>query len=285
MPEIISYFSFEFYKVRHTAFLADNRRWYVRLDHLCEQMGLNVEGQRRRIQGRKAIAEYYVTMVTDTDYKGTLRKQEVGFVDLEILPYWLGMIEENKLKAEIRDRIVLYQRDFVRTAWAAYRSEMFSPDLIAEMDTHLPPQERAMYELMGEFQTLRRKVELVSGKLDEELARFGLKLADFDNRFQAMESKVIGEANIYPEQALMIGEMIKAVGTAMYEAHRAKSKSEAYMNAQSDFKREFGVHLYTALPQKRLDEAVQFLARRWQHLKPGQPLPNIFEGHQPSLLK
>ena len=284
MPEILSTFSFEFYGVNHIAFLADNRHWYVRLDHLCEQMGVDLAGQRRRIQGNKAIAEYYVVMTASTDYKGSVRKQEVGFLDTEALAFWLGTIELNKLKEEIQPRILLYQRDFVRTVHAAYRSEMFSPDLIAEMDAHLPKEERAMYELMAQFQELRRKVEALNGKLDKDLASVGLKMSDLGGRMERIEAKVIGEATIYDEQALAIGEMIVAVGTAMNEANRSKiGKAEAYKNAQMEFKREFGVHIYSALPLSQYEEAVQFLSRRWQHYRPGQPLPDVFRRDQKSL--
>ena len=284
MPEITDTFSFEFYDVKHIAFLANNRRWYVRLDHLCEQMGVDLAGQRRRIQGNEAISEHYVVMVADTDYQGSTRKQEVGFLDLEALPFWLGMIEVNKVKEEIRPRILLYQRDFVRTVFAAYRSEMFSPDLIAEMDTHLPQEERALYELMSQFQELRRKVEALNGKLDKDLASVGLTLGDLGGRVDRIEAKVIGEATIYDNQAQTIGEMIVAVGTAMYEANRSKiGKAEAYKNAQMEFKREFSVHIYSALPLSRYEDAVQFLSHRWQHYRPGQALPDVFRRDQKSL--
>lgn len=284
MPSILSNFTFEFHGVKHIAFLADNRHWYVRLDHLCEQMGVDLGGQRRRIQGNPAISEHYVSMPVDTDYKGSVRRMEVGFLDLEALPFWLGMIEINKVKAEIQPRILLYQKDFVRTVYAAYRSELFSPDLIAEMDAHAAPEERAMYELMGQFQELRRKVETLNGRLDQDLASVGLKLGDLGGRLERMEAKVVGEATVYDKQALALSEMIVAVGSAMYEANRSKmAKAEAFKNAQMEFKREFGVHIYSALPLARYEEAVQYLTRRYQHFLPGAPLPDVFRRNQNSL--
>jgi|GEM_PF-1665321 len=285
MPEIMDRFSFAFYGVSHHAYLANNRRWYVRLDHLCEQMGLDLAGQRRRIQGNEAVAEYYAVMNTDTDYQGKIRKQDVGFLDLEALPYWLGMIELNKVRAEIRPRILFYQKDFVRTVYAAYRSEMFSPDIIGEMDATASPQERAMYELMAQFQEVRHKVEALNGRLDQDLASVGIKLGDLGGRLERMEAKVIGEATIYDNQAQAISEMINTVGTAMYEANRSKmGKAEAYKKAQMDFKQRFGVHIYSALPVARYEEAVQYLRQRWQHFRPGLPLPDVFHCNQDSLL-
>ena len=57
MPEITDTYSFEFYGVKHIAFLANNRRGYVRLDHLCELMGVHLAGQRQRIQGQAQLVE------------------------------------------------------------------------------------------------------------------------------------------------------------------------------------------------------------------------------------
>jgi P22_AR N-terminal domain len=89
--------------------VSDARRWYVRLDHLCEQLGLDPSGQRRRVQTNEAIADYYVVMSIETEYQDSTRLREVGFLDLEALPFWLGMIETAKIKPEIRPRLLLYQ--------------------------------------------------------------------------------------------------------------------------------------------------------------------------------
>jgi hypothetical protein len=84
----------------------------------------------------------------------------------------------------------------------------------------------------------------------------------------------------------MVSDMIAAVGVAMYEANRSKmGKAEAFKNAQMDFKREFGVHIYSALPLVRFDEAVQYLTRRWEHFLPGRPLPDVFRQNQGSLFQ
>jgi hypothetical protein len=77
--------------------------------------------------------------------------------------------------------------------------------------------------------------------------------------------------------------MIKAVGTALYETKKY-GKSESYALAQDDFKNQFGIHIYSALPATRMEDAIQYLSSRWKHLKPGKPLPDIFHGNQVSLL-
>ena len=158
-------------------------------------MGVDLS-QRRRVQGNEAISEHYVVMVRRYGLQGSTRKQDVGFLDLEALPFWLGMIEVNKSQGRNPASHSALPARFRRTVFAAYRSEMFSPDLIAEMDTHLPQEERELYELMSQFQELRRKVEALNGKLNKDLASVGLTLGDLGGRVDRIEAKVIGEATI-----------------------------------------------------------------------------------------
>jgi hypothetical protein len=283
MPEIVGKFSFLFYGEKHIAFMADDHHWYVRLDHLCERLGLDPAGQRRRVEKSKVTGEYYVTMETETEYMGTIRMRKVGFLNLDLLPYWLGTIEVEKLKEDVQTRVILYQKDFIRTARDAYRSEMFDPDFLAEMDTHLPPEQRTMNELMAEFMATRRKVEMLNGQLNADLKAVGLTIQDLGGRIERLEAKIKSDATVYPPQANAIREMIAAVGTAMFKANPSMGKSKAYMHAQQIFKDEFGVHIYSALPLDKYEEAVRFLQNQWRHFLPGEPLPDVFHRKQSAL--
>src|SRR3990172_3485667 len=98
MPEVVNTYSFRFYGTQYVAYYADDRNWYLSLAQLCEGLGLDRRAQQRRVQEHEAISDLYVTMVVDTPYKDAVRKQEVGFLNLEALPFWLGMIETAKVK-------------------------------------------------------------------------------------------------------------------------------------------------------------------------------------------
>ena len=80
--------------------------------------------------------------------------------------------------------------------------------------------------------------------------------------------------------------MIKCVGMAMYESNKSKvAKSQAIARVMADFKETFKVPVYTALHPDQYEAAVEFLKRRFQHYKPGAPLPDAFiGGRQTSLL-
>jgi P22_AR N-terminal domain/ORF6C domain len=285
MLEIIQGFPFEFYSKNYVAHLASDRQFYIRLDDVCDGLGIDSASQRRRIQNDEAIADKLVNISIDTPYQDTTRKREVAFLNLRAIPYWLGTIDAKRVKEEIRRQVILFKRDFAETAWFVYRSDILPPEIISEVDSYATPQERELAELMTDFRGLKKKVDLLSGRVDEELKRVGLTLEELGGRFEVMQAKVVAEAAINSEQAWLIQRLIQVVGEAMFESGRVKPRSAAHAQAQQEFKDHFRIHIYTALREAQLEEAIEYLTKRWQHFKPGQPLPGIFRsGHQPSLL-
>jgi hypothetical protein len=284
MPEIIQGFPFEFYGETYVASLASDRQFYIRLDDVCTGLGIDPASQRRRIQSDEAIADKLVNIPVETPYQDTTRTREVACLNLRALPYWLGTVDANRVKTEIRAKIILFKRDFAETAWFVYRSEILPAEIISEVDSYATPHERELAELMTDFRTLKNKVDLLSGKVEEELARLGLTLGDLGGRFAAVEAKVIAEAAINSQQAHLVQKCIQEVGEAMFQSGKVKPRSLAHARAQQEFKDQFHVHIYTALPERRLQEALDFLASRWQFHQPGKPLPQVFRsGHQPGL--
>jgi uncharacterized protein YlxP (DUF503 family) len=285
--EIVQGFPFEFYGATHTAYLASDRQFYLRLDHTCEALDIDPNSQRRRIQNDDAISDKLVLIPFETPYQDSVRVRQVACLNLRALPYWLGTLDASRVKEELRPRIKLYKRDFAETAWFVYRADILPAEIISEMDAYVTPQERELAELMAEFRSLKRKVDVLTGRLDEELSRFGVAVGELGGRVELIQARVIGEATVNSEQAWLLSELIKLVGAALYESQRSRthiSKSQAFARAQLEFKEHFRVHIYSALPQRRMEEALEFLAGRWRFYQPGQPLPELFSGgHQPSL--
>jgi len=76
----------------------------------------------------------------------------------------------------------------------------------------------------------------------------------------------------------------RRAGDALNRLRAAVGHMPASAEAHNDFKDTFDVHIYSVLPEDRIEEAVRYLAGRWAKLNPGAPLPGLFQGgHQPSL--
>ena len=263
MPEIVHSVPFVFYGETFQAYLAADRQWYIPVNEVCGALDIDPRSQRRRIQEDEAIAHRLVNIPMETPYQNTTRVQQVSCLNLRALPYWLGTIDANRVKEAYRKKVILFKREFAEAAWAVFRSDMIPPDLLAEMDAHLPPQEREYLEAMDQLRQVRKKMDLLSGKLDEEAL---------------IDKKIVN-----PAQARLLQEMIAAVAEVKY-AKTKKPKSQCFAEVHEEFKSAFQVHIYSILPEEQLEAAITFLGSRWAFYSPGQPLPDIFRGsHQPSL--
>lgn len=283
MPNAIQGAPFVFYGEIFNAYLADDRQWYLPLQEVCQALGLDVSGQRQRIQRDDALSDFLVNIPIETPYQDTTRIREVACLNIRRLPYWLGTVEVSRVKEEHRKKVILYKREFAEAAWAVFRSEMIPSDLLAEMDTHLPPQEREYLEAMDQLRQVRKKLDMLSGKLDEELAKVGAELQDLTGRLGTLEEALASKKIVNPAQARLLQEMIAAVAEAKH-AKTKKPKSQCFAEVHEEFKSSFQVHIYSILPEEQLEAATTFLGARWAFYNPGQPLPEIFRGsHQPSL--
>jgi|WetSurMetagenome_2_1015567.scaffolds.fasta_scaffold24128_2 hypothetical protein len=201
MAQITNSFPFEFYGTTIEVHMADDAHWYIRLDHMCEHLGLDSNSQRRKLQEHPAIGDRCVPILIDTPYRNSTRKQEVWFLDIHILHLWLGMIQVLKVREELRERLIFYQRDLAQSLWLLYRSETFPKEILDEINASMSPNDRQVAEIFEAAQELRRKVDILNGHLDEELSRLGLVIGNLDNRLGAVETKIIGEETINSQQA------------------------------------------------------------------------------------
>lgn len=284
MPEILQGFPFEFYGETYVAYLADDRQFYISLNDMCRGLGVDARSQRRRIQEDEAITDKLVNLPMETPYQDSTRIQDVACLNLRALPYWMGTIDARRVKDEVRPKVILFKRDFAETAWFVYRSEILPPELSAEVEKYDTPYERELAELMADFRSLKVKVDRLSGRMDAELERLGLTLDDLGGRFASVEAKVIAEAAINSQQARQLQKCLQEVAEAAFQSGKIKPRSRAHAQVQQEFKDEFGIHIYTALSEQRLPEAISYLAGRWQFYKPGERPPEIFRsGHQPAM--
>lgn len=285
MLQIIHSIPFEFYGEVFQAYLSDDRHWYIPLQDVCFALGVDTNGQRQRIQRDEAIQDRLVNIPMETAYQNTTRVREVACLNLRALPYWLGTIDALRVKDEHRKKVILFKREFAEAAWFVFRSEIIPSELRAEMDTYDTPQEQEYAALMDEARDLRKKLDLLNGKVERELERVGGDVRDLVGRLGALEAKLVGRTIINSAQARLLSDLVSSVALSQHEHNRKKSKSQCFAEVHEDFKRNFQVHIYSVLPEEQLEDAINYLAGRWARLNPNQPLPDNFRGgHQPSLL-
>lgn len=266
--ELTQDFPFEFYGDLFVAHLANDRQFYIKLVDVCNGMGLELDSQRRRIQNDEAISDKLLVIKADTAYKDSVRKIDVAFLNIRALPYWLGTIDVKRVKPEIYEKIVRFKRSFAETAWQVYRSDLLPPEVLAEIEMYEGPERAEIGQAMDRIRGVTKRLDQLEG------------------RMSAIEARMSSEAVINTRQQWQIKTMIEAVGEALYENKGGTMpKTQCHGLAQNDFKQQFRLPVYSLLPESKMEEAVNYLTQRYQRLRPGAKLPEVFsDGIQKNLL-
>lgn len=91
----------------------DGNQWAA-LKPMCDSLGIDTWTQQRKLNA-KSWATTSVMLVVAADGK----TREMVMVDSKTIPMWLATIDENKVNAESRPKLVAYQRE-ARDALDAY---------------------------------------------------------------------------------------------------------------------------------------------------------------------
>lgn len=147
---------------------------------LCEAMGLDSRSQLRRIENDAAMSDglsMLVVPVLRSD--GSSQEREVACLSLRLLPYWRGTIDVGRVKPDLKQKIVRFKRELADVAWAAFRSQMLPPDILAELDTSLPPAEREYHALLNQ-----------AANLKEQVGEHGTRIKGLEDCISALESRL-----------------------------------------------------------------------------------------------
>lgn len=116
--------------------LASDRQVYVRLDELCNFIGLDPKGVADRIRHCVSTADLLVFMTTSGN--GTKAQLEAAFLNLAALSFWLGMVASARMNHPDRhDQLARYTFDFLDTSWMFYRAAARDLERTGIMQTRL----------------------------------------------------------------------------------------------------------------------------------------------------
>ena len=173
---------------------------YTPMKTIVENMGLDWSGQAAKFRSNKG--RWSVEMISTVAEDG--KQRELLCLPIRKLPGFLASINPKKVKAEISEKVIIYQNecdDALWDYWTKGRAER-KP----EQPTALPPT----------------------------------------------------DAPITPDQQCTLQALVKARIEAIPEAERPKG---LYPQIWNRFKNHFRVAKYSQLPQTRMSEAVEYLAK------------------------
>ncbi len=227
---------------------------YVPLRPLCDYLGLSYTGQRDRIR-RDPVLSGYIHQIRILRSVEEGSEQEMICLALKFLPGWLFGISVNRIKKELRSKIIRYQRESYDVLWEAFQAGRLTAEPAFEdlLDRDTPAAQA--YKMAQAIMALARQQLMLESRVDGVEGRVG----GVEARLEQVET-TLGDPgrHVTPEQASQISQAVKAVAMEMSK----RSRRNEYGGVYGELYRKFGITSYKLLPSSRFEEAMGFL-RDW----------------------
>ncbi len=238
---------------------------FVPVRPICEFLGVTWSPQLRRIN-RDPILSEVATSVTVTVTESGQRGQMLC-LPIDYLNGWLFGINATRVKEEIRERLLRYQRECYQTLAQAFGGtqveEATSPTLAALGQVR--EMGMAIVRMAEEQMAFERRLAQTENRIDQAAVVYG----DLTKRVRLLEQKMLPGNPITEEQASQISQGVKSVALAL---GKQTSRNE-FGSVYGELYRRFGITSYKLLPTSRFAEAVAFLTEWYLELDTGEDVP------------
>jgi len=126
------------------------KRW-IAMKPIAEAIGLDWHGQRKRINRDPVLST--CTVIMTSQIPGDDQSREAMFLDLDYLNGWLFGIDANRVKPELREQVIEYQRECYKVLAGHFREQEVSAQ--AKANKRVSQMERAYFERYPERRVVR----------------------------------------------------------------------------------------------------------------------------------
>lgn len=238
-----------------------SRRVYVPFGKLCENIGLDRPSQAARVQDHAVLKDGFLTLTLQT----AGGPQETQCLRLDLLPFWLATINVSRVKAALRERLLLYQRDCAAVLWDVFRPAG-QPSSVA-LDTvgaDISPAAQA-YEMAIAIASLARQ----QMSLESQFAEIASKVTDQAARLTALEVTLTPRTAINEAQAAELAQAVKFVAREL----GALTKRNEYGAIYGQLYRAFDIVSYKNLPVEQFEDAMTWLREWYRQIQGGSAEP------------
>jgi hypothetical protein len=246
----------DFYEDTITAVLVEEEEGreevFVPLRPICNSLGLAWSSQLQRIKRDPVLNDELVSVfVTNTESQRGGRA--VQCLPLEMLHGFLFGINASRVKDEIRDRLIRYQRECYRVLADAfmgpYRETAVTPQAAALVQLH--EMALAIVETTEELIRIEQRQTAVEDRMDNA-ARF---VGQMNKRLSAVERRI----KVGPLTEEQAAEIKKRVNQIAEELTKRDPDKVHYPSIYAALQSEAGVSSYKAIPPAAYEAAVNWL--------------------------
>lgn len=245
-----------FYDDELTAILVEvggRSQVYVPVRPICDFLGVAFSGQRERIDRDPVLSEV-AQFVRVTRTKSQRGNPNMLCLPLDYLNGWLFGISAQRVKEDVRERLIRYQRECYQVLADALLGRPQPADLSPTAATLIQIREMglAIAHLAEQQLALEQRV----GRTESRLDRAATIVGSLERRMNLLEDRLSPGQPITDEQAAEISQQVKAL--AQFLTERDPSKNH-YQSIFSELYRRFSVTSYKLIPQSKYPAVLTFL--------------------------
>jgi hypothetical protein len=232
-----------------TAVRAGDGRIYVVLAHLCESLGIDTQGQSRRINRHAVLSRglSWVDILSTQGNQTQRRRAQVLRVDL--VPLWLSGIRATAVNEAIQPKLILFQENAGDVLWEAFQDGRLTVD--PEFDELLQQDTEAVqaYKMLQALTKIAQNQVILESRLNSQQSQINNSI----ERIEAIENALGSGEKITPDQASNISQAVKGVAFAM------GGKGKNYQVVYGELYRRYHIPTYRELPRAQYDDAMSWL--------------------------
>lgn len=267
-----------FYGDEITVVISEDRTVFVPVRPICDLMGVDAASQRRRIYQDPVLSE--VSRPCDvimTSQGQPTQRREMLCLPLDYLNGWLFGINADRVRPEIRDRLIRYQRDCYKVLAQAFQRQKvtaapFEGIDVDELLRSGPDPEAQAYRMALAIANIARQQLVLRYQIQEQGERLDSHDHQLDFHAERLDQieATLGDPSrhISAVQASRISQAVKAIALELGK----RSGRNEFGGVYGEVYRRFEIAGYRELPAAKYDEAMRFL-RDWYVSLTGKDMP------------
>ncbi len=236
--------------------LDEHFQMYVPLRPICKYLGLAWSGQFERINRDPVLSkEVRFVRVTRTNSRGG--DPDTLCLPLEFLNGWLFGVNASRVKPELKEKVIRYQRECYKILWQAFQYETSS---IVDTNEVVQPASIVALEQIREMglaiaHMAEQQIEMEQ-RVNARLDRAAKVVGDIQRRLGVVERKLTPATLVTDEQAEEISASVKSLAELMTSKGSGKNH---YQGIFAELYRRFGVSSYKNIRLEQYSQVLQFL--------------------------
>lgn len=268
-----------FYDDEITAVLVqrtDGPEIYVSVRQMCDLLGVSYQGQIRRINDDPVLSKQLKGVnITFTPSGGRGGgAQETNCLPLDYLNGWLFGINPNRVKAEIRDRLILYQEKCFKVLADAFRERRLTTDqMLDELLQQSNSEAVQAYRMLQALVKLAHNQVVMEAELGEQRRQIDAhsqQITAYGERLEDIEATLGNpDRHVTAEQASQLSQAVKAVALKLSQ----QSRRNEYGGVYGEMYRRFDITSYKQLPARKFNAAMAWLSEWYQQITNSDEVP------------